>query len=51
MKRIFVLALMAMSFASCQNTGKSNTATGTATEATTGTAIDTATLAPEMLLS
>lgn len=41
MKRIFVLALMAMSFASCQNTGKSNTATGKGTEATAETAIDT----------
>lgn len=42
MKRIFVLALMAMSFASCQNIGKSNTATDKANETTADAVIDAA---------
>jgi hypothetical protein len=42
MKRFFVLALMAMSFAACQNTGKNNSTTDKATEATAEAAIDTA---------
>lgn len=42
MKRIFVLALMAMSFASCQNTVKSNTATGKENETTADIAIGAA---------
>lgn len=42
MKRIFVLAVMAMSFASCQNTAKNNTAAAIATETKADTAKDAA---------
>lgn len=42
MKRIFVLALMAMSFASCQNIGKNNAATDNANETTADVVIDAA---------